>query len=121
MVLWHRWNQFRTGCYQWGERVRGCPEAPSVALSSTLVGLERTQVPGPRLGGLFALGPSDSLDGAQGSVEPGLLGGLNLIEGQTQMVLQVLKGEEEPSHRLEHYRRLLQGVVGNCAHGSKLT
>lgn len=77
--------------------------------------------PGLRLGGLFALGPSDSLDGAQGSVEPGLLGGLNLIEGQTQMVLQVLKGEEEPSHGLQHYRRSLQGVVGNCAHGSKLT
>lgn len=56
--------------------------------------------PGLRLGGLFALGPSDSLDGAQGSVEPGLLGGLNLVEGQTQMVLQVLKGEEEPSPKV---------------------
>lgn len=76
---------------------------------------------GLRLGGLFALGPSDGLDGAQGSVEPGLLGGLNLIEGQTQMVLQVLQGEEDSSHGLEHYRRLLQGLVGNRAHGSKLT
>lgn len=46
---------------------------------------------GVGLGGLFALGPSDGLDGAQGSVEPGLLGGLNLIESQTQMVFQVLK------------------------------
>lgn len=43
-----------------------------------------------RLGGLFALGPSDRLDGAERSVEPGLLGGLYLIKGQTQVVLQVL-------------------------------
>lgn len=50
---------------------------------------------GVGLGGLLALGPSDSLDGAECSVEPGLLGGLNLVEGQTQVVLQVLIREEQ--------------------------
>lgn len=43
-----------------------------------------------RLGGLLPLGSSDGLDGAECSVEPGLLGGLHLVEGQTQVVLQVL-------------------------------
>lgn len=47
-----------------------------------------------RLGGLLALGPSDSFDGAERSVEPGLLGGLDLIEGQTEVVFQVLNQEE---------------------------
>lgn len=47
-----------------------------------------------RLGGLFALGPSYRLDGAERSVEPGLLGGLYFVEGQTQVVLQVLIEEE---------------------------
>lgn len=42
------------------------------------------------LGGLLALGPRDRLDGAERSVEPGLLGSLNLVECQTQVVLQVL-------------------------------
>lgn len=50
---------------------------------------------GVGLGGLLALGPSDSLDRAERSVEPGLLGGLNLVEGQTQVVLQVLIKEEQ--------------------------
>lgn len=47
-----------------------------------------------RLGGLLPLGPSDGLDGAERSVEPGLLGGLHLVEGQTEVVLQVLIEEE---------------------------
>lgn len=47
-----------------------------------------------RLGGLLALGPSDGFDGAEGSVEPGLLGGLDLVEGQTQVVLQVLNQQQ---------------------------
>ena len=47
-----------------------------------------------RLGGLLPLGPSDGLDGAERSVEPGLLGGLHFVEGQTQVVLQVLIEEE---------------------------
>lgn len=34
-----------------------------------------------RLGGLLALCPSDGLDGAERSVEPGLLGGLHLVQG----------------------------------------
>lgn len=96
-------------------RVGGCPEAPELHTGRT--GTDR----GLGLGGLFALGPSDGLDGAQGSVEPGLLGGLDLIEGQTQMVLQVLEGGGEPSHGLGRHRRLLQGLVGNCAQGSKRT
>lgn len=49
------------------------------------------------LGGLLALGPSDGLDGAERSVEPGLLGGLHLVEGQTQVVFQVLFEEERAS------------------------
>lgn len=76
---------------------------------------------GVGLGGLFALGPSDGFDGAQGSVEPGLLGGLNLIESLTQMVLQVLKTGTEMSHCLDHDLGLLQGIVGKSAHGSDLT
>lgn len=124
VVLRHRWNQFRTGCYQWGGvgsgRVGGCPEAPELHTGRT--GTDRgLGLGGLGLGGLFALGPSDGLDGAQGSVEPGLLGGLDLIEGQTQMVLQVLEGGGEPSHGLGRHRRLLQGLVGNCAQGSKRT
>lgn len=47
-----------------------------------------------RLGGLLALGPSDGFDGAERSIEPGLLGGLHLVESQTQVVLQVLIEEE---------------------------
>lgn len=43
-----------------------------------------------RLSGLLALGPSNGLDGTERSVEPGLLGSLYLVEGQTQVVLQVL-------------------------------
>lgn len=43
-----------------------------------------------RLGGLLALGPSDGFNGAERSVKPGLLGSLHLVEGQTQVVLQVL-------------------------------
>lgn len=46
------------------------------------------------LGGLLALGPSDGLDGAERPVEPGLLGGLHLVESQPQMVLQVLIEEQ---------------------------
>lgn len=85
----------RTGCYQWGGG-----SGVSISRSELHTGRAGTDR-GLGLGGLFALGPSDSLDGAQGSVEPGLLGGLDLIEGQTQVVLQVLQGEEEPSHGLE--------------------
>lgn len=48
------------------------------------------------LGGLLALGPSDGLDGAERSVEPGLLGSLHLVEGQAEVVLQVLIEEERP-------------------------
>ena len=54
-----------------------------------------------KLGGLLALGPSDGLDRAERSVEPGLLGSLHFVEGQTQVVLQVLIEEE---------RELSQGV-----------
>lgn len=42
------------------------------------------------LSGLLALGPGDSFNGAERSVKPGLLGCLHLIEGQTQVVLEVL-------------------------------
>lgn len=45
------------------------------------------------LGGVLPLGPGDGLDRAERSVEPGLLGGLHLIQSQTQMVLQVLTRE----------------------------
>lgn len=48
-----------------------------------------------RLGGLLALGPSDGFDGAECAVEPGLLGGLHLIESQTQVVLQILDEREQ--------------------------
>lgn len=72
-----------------GEVGRGCPEPPRWS--------DWCWPGGGPLGGLFALGPSDGLDGAQGPVEPGLLGGLDLVEGQTQVVLQVLKRQEEPS------------------------
>lgn len=47
------------------------------------------------LGGLLALGPGDGLDGAERPVEPGLLGSLDLVEGQAQVVLQVLVREEQ--------------------------
>lgn len=50
-----------------------------------------------RLGGFFALRPGDRLDGAERSVEPGLLSGLDFIQSQTQVVLQVL-GEEGETH-----------------------
>lgn len=46
------------------------------------------------LGGLLALGPSDSFDRAQCSVEPGLLGGLHFVERKTQVVLQVLERQD---------------------------
>lgn len=45
---------------------------------------------GVSLGGLLALGARDSFDGAESSVEPGFLGGLDLVQGQTQVMLQVL-------------------------------
>lgn len=48
------------------------------------------------LGGLLALAPSHRLDGAQGPVEPGLLGGLDLVQGHAQLVLQVLERHEVP-------------------------
>ncbi len=67
---------------------------------------------GYQLGGLLALGPGDGLDRAERSVEPGLLGSLHLVEGQTQMVLQVLNKEENTVtmtyHRVslgQHQRR----------------
>ena len=47
-----------------------------------------------RLGGLLALGTSDGFDGAERSVEPGLFGSLHLVEGQTQVVFQILIEEE---------------------------
>lgn len=47
------------------------------------------------LGGLLALGPGDGLNGAERPVEPGLLGSLHLVEGQAQVVLQVLVKEEQ--------------------------
>lgn len=47
-----------------------------------------------RLGGLLALGPSHGLDRAERSIEPGFLGSLHFVEGQTQVVLQVLIEEE---------------------------
>lgn len=46
------------------------------------------------LSGLFALGAGDRFDGAERSVEPGLFGGLHLVESQTQMMLQVLFRKE---------------------------
>lgn len=51
------------------------------------------------LGGLLALRAGNGLDGAERSVEPGLLGRLNLVERQTQMVLQVLHGERREEGR----------------------
>lgn len=85
---------------QWGRWVGGGGVSRgSVSRSELHTGRTRTGR-SVGLGGLFALGPSDGLDGAQGSVEPGLLGGLNLIESQTQMVLQVLKTEGQKSHWL---------------------
>lgn len=60
-----------------------------------------------RLGGLLALGPRDGLDGAERAVEPGLLGGLHFVEGQTQVVLQVLMAQERhPS--LDYHRTALK-------------
>lgn len=60
------------------------------SVGSSTHGLGKTGVGVIRLGGLLALVPRDGLDGAERSVEPGLLGGLHLVQGQTQVVLQVL-------------------------------
>ena len=47
------------------------------------------------LGGFLALGPGNGLDGAERSVEPGLLSSLHLVESQAQVMLQVLEGGRE--------------------------
>lgn len=73
--------------------VRG-PEV-SVELSSRHGPVKIEWVGNVRLGGLLALRASDRFDGAERAVEPGLLGGLHLIESQTQVVLQVLNEEEQ--------------------------
>lgn len=55
---------------------------------------------GCRLGVLFSsLGPRGGFDGAERSVEPGLLGGLNLVNSEAQMVLQVLLGTEKTTNK----------------------
>lgn len=58
-------------------------------------GLGSRALRGARLGCLLALGSGDGLDGAEGPVEPGLLGSLHLVESQTQVVLQILVEERE--------------------------
>ena len=68
---------------------RGAVGALLIAAGEVVVVSGRGQ-----LGVLLApLGARHRLDGAEGAVEPGLLGGLHFIHGQTQVVLQVL-GQE---------------------------
>lgn len=67
---------------QW-VKVQSCNELQTWSRSTWVHGVIR-------LSGLLALVPSDGFNGAERSVKPGLLSSLHLVEGQTQVVFQVL-------------------------------